>query len=64
MLYELEEVMFSDLPIIEEKHEHHYTLEDILNTDQLLDDFKRTSFLKTVKYERDFYLPIYERKGA
>lgn len=62
MLLEYEEVVFSELPIFKTKEDHHYTLEDILNTDQSVDDFKRSGFVEIEKYNRTFYIPVFTRK--
>lgn len=63
MYYENHEVMGTDLPIYKEMPENCFTLEDIVNTNQNIDDFEKVGFVEIFKYERNLYVPIYNVKG-
>lgn len=63
MLYETHEVIGSSFPIFKNREKHHFTLEDILNSNQSLDDFERCGFVQLFKYSRTLYVPVYARRS-
>lgn len=64
MYYEEHEVLGTELPIYKEMPEYGFTIEDIANTNQTLDDFEKFGFVEVFKYERTLYVPIYKVKGV